>query len=213
MITIEKFVFNPFSVNTYLLIDENKECVIVDPGCFDEREENTLMKYIASNGLKPVRLIFTHCHVDHIFGSNCIFEKYGLKPEIHKAGLPFLANGHVHAKMYGFEIDEITQPDKFIEEGDVIEFGDSQLKVVYTPGHADGSVCFINEPQKFVLTGDVLFRDSIGRTDFPTGDFDVLMKSIHEKLFTLDDGFIVYCGHGPETSIGYEKVNNPFIKF
>lgn len=213
MITIEKFVFNPFGVNTFILFDETKECVIVDPGCLEEREENSLGKYIDSKGLKPVRMIFTHCHVDHIFGANYVYKKYGLKPEIHKAGLPFLTNGEVHAKMYGFEIDKIIEPDSFIEEGDIITFGESELRAVYTPGHADGSVCFINDPQKFVITGDVLFRDSIGRTDFPTGDFDVLMKSIHEKLFTLDDAYTAYCGHGPETSIGYEKVNNPFIKF
>lgn len=213
MITIEKFVFNPFQENTYLLYDETGECVIIDPGCYGTSEQDQLLELIATKNLKPVKLIYTHCHVDHILGNNFIAETYNLKPEIHEAGLPFLKRGHEQGIAYGFEMPESILPEKYIAHGDVVKFGNSELKVVYTPGHADGSVCFINDDQKFVITGDVLFRDSIGRTDFPTGDFDVLMKSIHEQLFTLDDAFTVYCGHGPETTIGYEKVNNPFIRF
>jgi len=213
MITIEKFVFNAFQENTFLLYDETKECIIIDPGCYEEHEKNHLQDFISSNGLKPVKQIYTHCHVDHILGNNFIIETYGLKPEIHEAGLQFLLRGHEQGRIYGFQMEENAPTDLFIKEGDIVKFGNSELKVVYTPGHADGSICFINDDQKFVITGDVLFRDSIGRTDFPTGDFDVLMQSIHEKLFTLEDDFTVYCGHGPETSIGYEKVNNPFIRF
>ncbi len=213
MITIEKFVFNAFQENTFLLYDETKECIIIDPGCYEEHEKNHLQDFISSNGLKPVKQIYTHCHVDHILGNNFIIETYGLKPEIHEAGLQFLLRGHEQGRIYGFQMEENATTDLFIKEGDIVKFGNSELKVVYTPGHADGSICFINDDQKFVITGDVLFRDSIGRTDFPTGDFDVLMQSIHEKLFTLEDDFTVYCGHGPETSIGYEKVNNPFIRF
>ncbi|MBN2172573.1 MAG: MBL fold metallo-hydrolase, partial [Bacteroidales bacterium] len=157
--------------------------------------------------------IFTHCHVDHILGNNFVAKTWGLKPEIHKAGLQFLVNGQQQGRIYGFEMDKNIEPENFIEEGDKIQFGNSELQVVYTPGHADGSICFICHPQKFVIVGDVLFRDSIGRTDFHTGDYDILMRSIHTKLFTLDDEFTVYSGHGPETTIGYEKVNNPFIRF
>jgi len=213
MITIEKFVFNAFGENTYLLFDETKEAVIIDPGCLEKHEEDEITNFIDTNNLKLVRLLYTHCHVDHIFGNNFIANTYKIKPEVHQAAIPFIANGHEHAKMYGFEIEKAIQPESFFEDGDIIKYGNSELHVVYTPGHADGSVCFINYPEKFVITGDVLFKDSIGRTDFPTGDFDVLMKSIHEKLFTLDDNFTVYSGHGPKTSIGYEKVNNPFIGF
>ena len=213
MITIEKFVFNPFQENTYLLFDETGECVIIDPGCYDASEQDQLVEFIETKNLKPVKLVYTHCHVDHILGNNFIAETYKLKPEIHKAGLPFLERGHEQGKVYGFIIPKSILPEKYIEHGDALKFGHSELKVVYTPGHADGSICFINDNQKFVITGDVLFRDSIGRTDFPTGDFDVLMKSIHDHLFILADDFTVYCGHGPETSIGYEKVNNPFIRF
>jgi glyoxylase-like metal-dependent hydrolase (beta-lactamase superfamily II) len=213
MITIEKFVFNAFGENTYLLYDETKECVVIDPGCYEQYEKDNFIEFIETNELKLKKLIYTHCHVDHMLGNNFIAETYDLKPIIHKAGLPFLQRGHEIGKGYGFQMEKAIEPEEFIEEGDIIKFGNSELRVVYTPGHADGSVCFINDEQKFVITGDVLFRDSIGRTDFPTGDFDLLMKSIHDKLFTLEDDFTVYSGHGPETSIGYEKVNNPFIKF
>jgi hydroxyacylglutathione hydrolase len=213
MIQIEKFIFNPFSENTYLLYDETSECIIIDPGCYDHHEKKILEEFIQAKKLKPVRQIFTHCHVDHIFGTNYIFKTYNLKPEIHKAALPFLVNGHEYGRMYGFEMSKVVEPRSFISEGDKIKFGNGELDVVYTPGHANGSVCFINYPQKFVITGDVLFRDSIGRTDFPTGDFDLLMESIRSKLFVLDDDFTVYSGHGEETTIGHEKANNPFIRF
>ncbi|RLD56337.1 MAG: MBL fold metallo-hydrolase [Bacteroidetes bacterium] len=213
MITIDKFALNPFQMNTYVLSDETKECVIIDPGSYEPQEEDLLNRFLNSENLKPVRMVFTHCHVDHVLGTNFIANTYNLKPEIHEAGLPFYENGHDHAKTYGFQMDKLVEPGQFIKDGDIIKFGNSEIKVVYTPGHADGSICFIGDKDKFVITGDVLFKDSIGRTDFPTGDFDVLMKSIHEKLFTLPDDYTVYCGHGPETSIGYEKVNNPFIRF
>lgn len=213
MITIEKFVFNPFQENTFLLFDETKECILVDPGCYSEDEKSELVNFINSKNLKPIKQIYTHCHVDHILGNNFIYNTFGLKPEIHEAGLKFLQNGHTQGQVYGFEMDVNVEPELFIEHGDIVKFGNSQLKAVYTPGHADGSICFISNNDRFVITGDVLFRDSIGRTDFPTGDFDILMESIHQQLFILDDDFTVYCGHGPETSIGYEKVNNPFIRF
>ncbi len=213
MITIEKFVFNPFQENTYILFDETGECIIIDPGCMDQREQNEIAVFISSRKLKPIRLIYTHCHIDHVVGNNFICETYDLKPEIHKAGLSFFQNSHKQAKIYGFEMSPNIEPGHFIEHGERIQFGNSELRAVYTPGHVDGHLCFINESQKFVITGDVLFKDSIGRTDFPTGDFDKLMESIHQQLFTLDDDYLVYCGHGPETRIGYEKVNNPFIRF
>ncbi len=213
MIQIEKFVVNPFQENSYVLHDETGECIIVDPGFYQEHEETELTTFIAANDLTPVRLIYTHCHVDHVLGNNFICNTYGLLPEMHLESLPFLQSIVIQARNYGFRMDTPIEPSRFIGHGDLLQFGDSELKAVYTPGHVDGHLCFINFPQKFVLTGDVLFRDSIGRTDFPTGDFDRLMDSIHEQLFTLADDFTVHCGHGPETSIGYEKVNNPFIRF
>lgn len=213
MITIEKFVFNPFQENTYILFDESGACIIIDPGCNETHEQDEIQNFIETRHLTPEKLIYTHCHVDHILGNNFIVQSYGLKPELHEAGLAFLENGHQQGQVYGLRMEPAILSSTFINHGDEIHFGNSSLKAVYTPGHADGSLCFICDDQKFVITGDVLFKDSIGRTDFPTGDFDLLMQSIHQQLFTLPDDYTVYCGHGPETSIGYEKVNNPFIRF
>ncbi len=213
MIQIEKFAVNPFQENTYVLHDETRECIIIDPGFYEDHERTELATYVSANDLKPVRLIYTHCHVDHVLGNNFICNAYDLLPEMHPEGLPFLQHIQAQARNYGFHTETPIEPRTFIEHGDLVRFGNSELKAVYTPGHVDGHLCFIHYPQKFVITGDVLFRDSIGRTDFPTGDFDRLMDSIHNQLFTLEDDFTVYCGHGPETTIGYEKVNNPFIRF
>lgn len=213
MIGIKKFVFNPFQENTYLLYDDTLECIIIDPGCYEMNEKEVFNQFIQANNLKPVRLIYTHCHVDHILGNNFIVDTYQLNPEFHQAGKPFFENAHKHGELYGFMMDPTKGNESYIDHNEEVTFGNSTVLAVYTPGHVDGSLCFISKEDKFVITGDVLFKDSIGRTDFPTGDFDLLMTSIHTQLFVLDDDFTVYSGHGPETSIGYEKVNNPFIKF
>jgi len=212
MVAIQKFVFNPFQENTYLLFDESGACIIIDPGCYDQHEKDEITDFIRSKNLTPVRLAYTHCHVDHMLGNNYICKTYNLKPEIHKAGLPFLISAHRQGKVYGFHLEPIVEPERYIEDEEIIRFGNTELRVVYTPGHADGSICFISEEQKFVLAGDVLFHGSIGRTDFPTGDFDLLVNSIHNRLFTLEDDYIVYAGHGSETTIGYEKRHNPFVR-
>ncbi|MCK4408389.1 MAG: MBL fold metallo-hydrolase [Bacteroidales bacterium] len=211
MITVKKFVFNSFQVNTYVLFDETKECVIIDAACYEDFEKEELVEYIAKEGLKPVRLLDTHCHIDHILGNNFVADKYNLGIEIHRDGLPFHKGVKNHGVAFGFDLEPLTEPSNFFKDGDKIKFGNSELEVLYTPGHADGSVCFLNRKQKFVIVGDVLFNQSIGRTDLPTGDYDLLIKSIREKLFTLPDDFTVYPGHGPETSIGFEKVNNPYL--
>jgi glyoxylase-like metal-dependent hydrolase (beta-lactamase superfamily II) len=211
MIKIERFIFNLFEVNTYVLYDETKESVIIDPGCYESAEQNRLKKFIEEKGLKPVRLLNTHTHIDHILGNQFIVNQYNIKPEIHEKGLIFLNKLPDTAVGFGMIVNEVPQPGNFINDGDIIKFGNSRLKVLYTPGHANGSVCFYNEEQKFVIVGDVLFNQSIGRTDLPTGDFDLLNKSIEEELFTLPDDVIVYPGHGPETTIGFEKINNPYV--
>jgi len=211
MITITTFEFNPFQVNTYVLHDDTGECIIVDPGCCDDREEMQLESFINEHGLKPVRLVNTHCHIDHVLGNNFIVSCFGLKPEIHPAGLPFLRGAREHARMYGFHIDDPVLPDTYLNQNDPVTFGHSSLRVLYTPGHADGSICLHCAAQKFVLTGDVLFRESIGRTDFPTGDLDVLLSGIREKLFMLDDDTVVYPGHMEPTTLGHEKKYNPFF--
>ena len=211
MISIKKFVFNPFQVNTYILYDQSKECVIIDPGCSDGVESLQLMDFIKEEGLKPVRVLLTHTHIDHVIGCNAVEDLTGLGPELHEAGTVFLDHSTRTAETYGLSLDKNPDPKGFIKDGEEITFGDSALKVLYTPGHADGSICFYSEEDGFVIVGDVLFHMSIGRTDFPTGSYDVLRKSIFDKLFTLPDNTLVYSGHGPETNVGFEKANNPFL--
>jgi len=199
-------------VNTYVLHDETKEAVIVDAACYEPWEKQGLTDFIEDAGLKVVRNIFTHCHIDHILGARFVSEKYGVLPEFHQAGLPFFEQARDIGMNFGFTLDEITSGSAYFKDGDKIRFGMCALDVLYTPGHADGSVCFYHADDGFVITGDVLFREAIGRSDLPSGDFDVLLESINTRLFTLPDDTVVYPGHGPDTTIGYEKENNPFIK-
>ena len=212
MIRIKLFTFNAFSVNTYILYDETLECVIVDAGCYEPQEQKQVVDFIEENHLKLVRNIFTHCHIDHVLGNDFIAKTFTIFPEYHKAGEPFFSTAQEIAGSFGYPMTAIPPPKGFLEEGRPVLFGDSSLEVLYTPGHADGSVCFYNPDDGFVITGDVLFKDTIGRTDLPSGNFDLLMSSIRKKLFTLPDDTIVYPGHGPETTIGFEKQNNQFIR-
>jgi len=212
MITIKAFPFNPFQTNTFILMDDSKECAIVDAACENKAEKEQLKNFIEKKGLIPVRSIFTHCHVDHTLGSSFVEQTWGLVPEVHAKGKLFWEMSKESASAFNVSYDTPFKPENFLSEGDIIKLGDSELKVFYTPGHADGSICFWCEAQNFVVVGDVLFQGSIGRTDLPTGDFETLAHSIRTKLYTLDDETIVYCGHGPETSIGFEKFNNPFIR-
>ncbi len=211
MITIKIFVFNSFGENTFVLHDETGDCIIIDPGCSNRAEEQKLQSYITDNKLKPTALINTHFHVDHILGNHFVCETYNLVPTGHKQGEHFWDTAQQYGAVYGITLDNVRKTEIFVEDGDIVRFGNSQLEVRYTPGHADGSICLVSHEQKFVVVGDVLFQESIGRTDLPTGDFDVLMNSIEKKLFTLGDDYTVYPGHGPETSIGHEKMANPFI--
>ena len=208
---VNRFVFNSFGVNTYILVDDTGKCLIIDPGCQDREEEAQLFEFITGNHLTPVAMLNTHFHIDHIVGNTFACKSFNLSPQCHKSSKMFWETVVISGSMYGIKVENLITPTNFIEEGDVISFGDSSVEVFYTPGHADGSVCFVNHKEKYVVSGDVLFRDSIGRTDLPTGNFDVLYQSIVTKLFTLPDDYIVYPGHGPETTIGYEKLNNPFL--
>ncbi len=211
MITVNQLVFNGFQVNTYILSDETKECVIVDAANYEQRENQKLADFIEKNGLKPVLHINTHCHVDHVLGGAFVEEKYGLGVSIHPDSNGFILKAKEQAMMYGFNLNKTANISNFINEGEKIKFGNSELDIIYTPGHAAGSICIISHNDEFVITGDVLFHESIGRTDLPTGDFDLLKNNILNKLFTLPDVYTVYPGHGPETSIGHEKGNNPFL--
>jgi hydroxyacylglutathione hydrolase len=211
MIFLERFVFNSFQVNTFILWDDTKECAIIDAGCYDPRELEQLAGFIDKEGLKPVRLINTHCHVDHIAGVAAVSRKYNLKFEAHPAGSNFINHASKAGFVYGFDKLETMDVALPLKEGDIIRFGHSELEVIETPGHADGSVCFVCRAGRFVITGDVLFYQSIGRTDLPTGNYDLLIKNIREKLLTLPPDYKVFAGHGPETTIGFEAYANPFL--
>ena len=213
MLNIRSFTFNPFQENTYILYDDTKECIIIDPGCYEDTEKKELADFIEKQGLNPRRLINTHCHIDHILGNCFIAEKYGLELEINELELPVLQNAPMAAQLFGIPYSELSpDPAKFIREGDIVEFGNSKLDVLFTPGHSPGHIVLVNKEHKFVIAGDVLFYGSIGRTDLPWGDYNTLISSIKEKLFPLGDDFRVYPGHGPVTNIGFEREHNPFLQ-
>jgi glyoxylase-like metal-dependent hydrolase (beta-lactamase superfamily II) len=212
MINVERFVFNPFQVNTYVVSDaETNNCVIVDGGCSNNNELNRLKDYVSDNLLTPSALILTHAHIDHIIGNYDICKTFDIPLYAHNNCEKFLHNSQQYAEMFGLKMNNIKEIDKHLTEDTNISFGNSILKIFDTPGHADGSICLYSPDNGFVITGDVLFYQSIGRTDLETGNYDILQKSIWSKLFNLPDDTVVYPGHGPETRIGYEKVNNPFV--
>ncbi len=205
--------FNAFQENTYILHDETGECVIIDPGNSNAMEDQKLAAAIKDANLTPVKLINTHCHIDHIFGNNFVAETYHLPLGIHEGELPLLEAAPQICKAYGWpEPAPSPVPGYFIKEGDVIKFGNTQLEVLFTPGHSPASICFYNRADAFVIAGDVLFYGSIGRTDLPGGDYDTLINSVKSQLFTLEDKVKVWPGHGPATSVGFEKANNPFFQ-
>jgi len=212
MINIKSFTFNPFSENTYVLHDESGEAVIIDPGCYDKEEFQELYNYIENNGLKPVKIINTHAHIDHVLGVAGLKRKYNIPFFLHKTDEPLLKAVKTYSSNYGFSQFDEPEIDSYLSEGDIVTFGNSSLKVIFVPGHAPGHVAFVNDEQHFVIAGDVLFRQSIGRTDLPGGDMKTLLNSIRTQLFTLVDDYAVYAGHMQPTTIGFEKKNNPFLK-
>jgi hydroxyacylglutathione hydrolase len=211
VIQLASFVFNPFQENTYVLHDETKQCAIIDPGCYYPEEKNLLSRFIEENNLTPVKLLLTHTHIDHIMGNNYVCGKYRLKIEMNELEVTMLQNAKMVGDMYGIAVEPSPPAEIFLSEGDTVRFGTSELKILFTPGHSVGSLCFYNAEQKFAIAGDVLFNESIGRTDLPGGDYDTLINSIREKLFTLPDDFKIFPGHGADTTIGHEKKFNPFL--
>lgn len=212
MLTVKTFTFNPVQENTYVLYNEKKECCIIDPGCYFSEERDRLKTDIEKTGLKPVLLLNTHCHLDHIFGNKFVHESWGLDLHIHEKEKIVLANGPASGLRFQLPFENYEGPLIYIKEGENIKLGDDELEVFFTPGHSPGSVSFYHEAGGFVIGGDVLFNGSIGRTDLPGGDYDTLVNSIQTKFFTLPDDTKVYSGHGPVTTVGFEKMNNPFVK-
>ena len=209
---LKKFTFNPFQENTYLIWDEEKNCAIIDPGCSDEHEREELVDFIEAEGLKPVKLLNTHCHIDHVLGNRFLAEKYDLGLEMHKLDLPVLNAVPNYGKNFGFDTGEMVQPSVFLEEGETIHVGSVELDILFVPGHSPGSICFYHVPTKQIIVGDALFYGSIGRTDLPGGNHEQLIAAIKSELLTLPEDTQVHSGHGPSTSIGFEKSNNPFLR-
>lgn len=210
---IKTFYFNDLRECTYILWDDTCECVIVDPGCYSESEKSRLEKFILENSLKPVMLLNTHGHFDHIMGNAFVSQKWNVKTYIHPDDKPHLERAVQYSNMFGYNVEAPSLDTVDLNDGDELKFGNSLLKVMTTPGHTRGGVSLYSETDKFVITGDALFAGSIGRTDLPGGDYDQLMESLLGKIIKLGDDYAVYPGHGPATTIANEKSTNPFLRY
>jgi hydroxyacylglutathione hydrolase len=211
MINVKTFVFNPFSENTYILYDETKECVIIDPGCFDNKEEEEITGFINDNNLIPRYILITHGHIDHVLGINFLKNLLGIPIGIPKKEEQTYNAVASYSTSYGFDEYKHTPADYLINEDELINFGNSSLEIISAPGHSAGHVAFVNKDENICIGGDILFSGSIGRVDLPGGDYDTLISSIKNKLFVLNESMIVYPGHGPTTTIKQEKASNPFF--
>jgi hydroxyacylglutathione hydrolase len=212
MLQIAAFTFNPFQENTYVIINEKKECWFVDPGMQGEHEVQQMLNFVTNEKLIPQQIINTHTHIDHILGIKALQDQYKIPFGMHEKDMPVLHNAKGSAMMFGFELKEAPQPDFFIKEQEPLALGEDLLEVRFTPGHSPGSIIFYHAAGGWVISGDVLFQGSVGRTDLPGGNMDILMKSITEQMYTLPESTVVFSGHGPQTTIGHEKQYNPFIK-
>ena len=212
MLRVKSFTFNPVEENTYVLYNENNRCCIIDPGCYFQEERDGLKTFIEKTGLEPVLLLNTHCHLDHVFGNKFVHDTWKLSLHLHEMEQKVLDFAPASAQLWQLPFDHYEGPLVYLKEGTIIKIDADELEIRFTPGHSPGSVCFYHEAGEFVIGGDVLFNGSIGRTDLPGGDFDTLINSIQTQLFTLPDNTKVYSGHGPMTTVGFEKMNNPFVK-
>ncbi|NJO24681.1 MAG: MBL fold metallo-hydrolase [Bacteroidia bacterium] len=212
MLNVRSFIFSPVQENTYVLYNEKGGCCIIDPGCYFPEEREELRNFIEKTGLRPVWLLNTHCHLDHVFGNKFVASTWGLTLHLHEKEKPMLEVAPASGLMWQLPFDNYGGELVFIKEGQTIKIGEEELLVLFTPGHSPGSVSFYSEKNGFVIGGDVLFNGSIGRTDLPGGDYKTLFNSIQTQLFVLPDDTKVYSGHGPVTTIGFEKMNNPFVK-
>lgn len=212
MIKVKVFTFSPVQENTYVLYNEHNKAIIIDPGCYFSAEQETLKIFIEDTGLEPIRLLNTHCHLDHVFGNKWVYETWGLELYIHPGEEQMLKLAPLSGEKWGLPFSNYEGPLNFLNEGDLVNLGEDELRVILAPGHSPASICFYVEKQKILIGGDVLFRESIGRTDLPGGDHATLLQSIRKKLFILPNEVTVYPGHGSTTTIGYEKDHNPFLQ-
>jgi glyoxylase-like metal-dependent hydrolase (beta-lactamase superfamily II) len=211
VVTLKTFVFNPFQENTYLLFDETRQCVIIDAGCYSDIEYSDLFNYIIAEKLKPVGLINTHGHIDHVLGIAEVASRFGLTPFIHPEEKYLIEIAPEQGLMFGFSLNSLPSEWIYIKDEEVFSFGNSSLKALHVPGHSKGSIALYCKSDNFVITGDVLFENSIGRTDLFGGDYNTLIRSIEKKLMVLPDDTKVFPGHGISTTIGNERYNNPFL--
>jgi hydroxyacylglutathione hydrolase len=212
MLSLKRFTFNPVQENTYVLLNEKDACCIIDPGCYFEEEKLALEASIRDSGLVPKLLLNTHCHLDHVFGNNFVAQTFGLTLEIGEKEQPTFDYAPTSGEHWGMPFDNYSGPILYLKEGDIVRLDEDELEVLFTPGHSVGHICFYCRKQGFVIDGDVLFKMSVGRTDIPGGDHELLIQSIREKLMPLPDGVMVYPGHGEPTTIGYERKHNMFLR-
>lgn len=211
MLQVKAFTFSPVQENTYVVYDEQGKAIIIDPGCYFSAEQETLKNFIKDTQLTPVQLLNTHCHLDHVFGNKWVHDAFGLELWLHPLEQPVLQHAPFSGQRWGLPFDNYSGTLHFLGEGDTIRVGSDALTVLFAPGHSPGSICFYCREQQFVIGGDVLFHESIGRTDLPGGDHATLLQSIRTKLLVLPDEVLVYSGHGQTTTIGHEKKHNPFL--
>jgi glyoxylase-like metal-dependent hydrolase (beta-lactamase superfamily II) len=212
MISLQGFTFNPVRENTYVLYDETLDCVIIDPGMYEAEEQNLLVRFIKEKGLRPVLLLNTHCHYDHVFGNKFVYDNWGLMPRFHQGELRVLQAIPGYLPAMGLQYELSPEPEVFLPETGKVVFGTSELELIFAPGHSPAHLCFYAREDNFLIGGDVLFYNSIGRTDLPGGNHSQLISSIKNNLFILPDDCEVYPGHGQPTSIGFEKLHNPFLQ-
>lgn len=208
---VHLLTFSPIQENTYVLTNSKKEAIIIDPGCYGKLEEQRLEKFITDRELEVKMLLNTHCHLDHVFGNLFVADRWSLLPHIHPEEKPVLDYAPVSGLTWNLPFDNYNGPLTYLQDGDITGLEGCPLEVIHAPGHSPGSICFYSRTDGFLIGGDVLFRGSVGRTDLPGGNFNILEKSIREKLYVLPDETIVYSGHGMPTRIGDEKKTNPFV--
>lgn len=209
---IARLIFNPIQENTYIIWDDTLEAAVIDAGNMNERENEVLAKFIADNGLKPKYALNTHGHFDHLLGVDFLREKYGAQLAMSSKDEFLLKSASVSAELFGVKADALPEAiDVDLEGKESIKFGNTELKIIPTPGHTPGHVAFFEPESKVLFTGDTLFRESIGRTDLPGGDYSWIMRSIIENILPLGDDVKIYPGHGDTSDLGHESMYNPFV--
>ena len=213
-IHIQSFAFGPFQENTYIVYNDEKTAVIIDPGCFNSHEQQMLTNFIETNKLNVKALLSTHCHIDHIFGNAFVLDKYNVDYYVHELDLPILERGERSAQVYGIPgFIPSPQPTKFLNDNEVITFDNLSFKVIFMPGHSPGHIAFYSEENNLIISGDVIIQGAFGRTDLPGGDFEVLKDTIKNIFFQLPDSTVIYSGHGNSSTIEIEKKTNHILKF